>query len=81
MFDRLEKTTSPDMVHIRCPDCQFPCSVAFSILTGDGKIVDLTACPRCHDHVTIKGIAKIDRTAYRFARLHGLPVVNYGKKT
>lgn len=64
-------------IGLECPDCGTCCPVRLTLLVSDGRIVELTACPRCADRVTIKCYKRITARTYADAAARGLPVVDY----
>lgn len=67
-------------IGLECPDCGTCCPVRLTLLTSDGRIVYLTACPRCADRVTIRCYKSIPARVFAEAASMGLPVVDYGRR-
>lgn len=65
---------------LECPDCGTCCPVRLTLLTADGRIVELAACPRCADRVTIKCYKSLAARTFAEAAARGLPVVDYGRR-
>jgi hypothetical protein len=61
-----------------CPDCDTVCLVRLVLLTADGRIVLISACPQCADKASIRCYKQLDSRTFREAHLLGLPIVNYG---
>jgi hypothetical protein len=68
------------LIGLECPSCKEVCPVRLVLLTVDGRIVYLSACPRCADGVTVRCYKVIMPKVYAFALNNGLPVVEYGRK-
>lgn len=67
-------------IGLECPDCKTVCAINIVLLTTCGRIVYLTACPRCADRITIKAYHPINSATFNEAVRWGLPVVDYGKR-
>ena len=68
------------IIGLECPDCRGSCPVRLVMLTADGRIVYLAACPLCADGVTVRCYKVISPKVYAFAKNHGLPVIQYGSR-
>lgn len=66
-------------IGLACPDCGTCCRVAFALLTSDGRIVELAACARCADGITVKCYKGVGRATFAEAASRGLPIVDYRK--
>ena len=67
-------------IGLSCPDCNFPCPVAFALLTDDMRIVYLSSCPQCADGATVRCYKPIPLRTFAEAAQAGLPIVSYQKK-
>lgn len=65
-------------IALECCDCGTSCPVRLTLLTEDGRIVELTSCPKCADGVTLKCYKTVRRDVYVSAARHGLPIIGYG---
>ena len=64
------------LIGLQCCDCGHPCPIVLTLLTADGRIVELAACPKCRDGRTLKCYKGISPAAYRDAMRRGLPVLH-----
>ena len=67
-------------IGLECPDCRTCCPVRLTLLTSDGGIVELAACAKCDDGITVKCYKTLTPKAYAWAKSHGLPVIGYGSQ-
>ena len=67
-------------IGLECPDCGTCCPVRLTLLTSDGRIVELAACATCADGVTVKCYKTLTPKAYADAVRRGLPIVDYGRR-
>jgi hypothetical protein len=68
------------LLALECCDCGQACRIALTLLTSDGRIVELAACAKCADGVTLKCYKTLRKDVYAWAKSHGLPVIRYGSK-
>lgn len=65
----------------KCPDCNTPITFRFGLLTNLGLgIMFYSRCPMCFfngDERSARLFIECDEATFRFAYLHGLPVVKY----
>lgn len=64
-------------LYLECCDCGNPCRISLTLLTSDGRLVELASCEKCRDGVTLKCYKTLSPKAYAEARKRGLPVIGY----
>lgn len=65
------------LIFLACSDCSTPCEVKFCLLTSGNRVVYLTTCTRCNDHVSVRCFKVIDHIDWLEAAVHNLPVIAY----
>jgi hypothetical protein len=62
---------------VLCPDCATPLVLRFSLLANNGKLVHLTTCHVCADHITIRAWEELTAEEFKEMYMAGVPLVEY----
>lgn len=66
-------------LYLECCDCGSACRISLTLLTSDGRLVELATCHRCADGITLKCYKSLAPRVYAEAARRGLPVIGYRK--
>lgn len=68
------------LIGLRCCDCDSFYPIVLTLLTSDGRIVELAQCANCGDGRTVRCYKTLTPKAFAEAMARGLPVIDYGRK-
>ena len=71
---------SVDRIFVHCPSCDELCIINMGFLTSESRIVFLTVCGACEDHITIRAYMKLTPSEYIFMKLMGVMFIDYVEK-